>query len=69
MVGQNGSAPTTFVSTANGFRAFGQAEGDSSPVAFLRFGGYNAAGQIAFRADLLDGREVNVVGTRSAVNP
>ena len=108
LVGQNGSAPTTFVSTANGFQAFGQPEEDTSPVinalgsvaylgltletfgiligpgpdtsmviregdpllasnvAFLRFGGYNAAGQIAFRANLLDGREVIVVGTPPA---
>ena len=47
-------------------------EGDpllGSNVAFLRFGGCNAAGQIAFRADLLASRKVIVVGTRSAVNP
>ncbi len=44
-------------------------EGDpllGSNVAFLRFGGFNAAGQIAFRANLLDGREVIVVGTPTA---
>ena len=37
-----------------------------SNVSFLRFGGFNAAGQIAFRADLVDGREVIVVGSPPA---
>jgi hypothetical protein len=105
LIGQTGSAATTFVSAANGFQTFGQPEEDSSPiinalgnvaylgltletvgiltgpdpdtsmviregdpllgsnVAFLKFGGYNAAGQLAFRAGLLDGREVIAVGT------
>ena len=56
----NGRNPTGNMAIQVGDPLFG------STVAFLTFGAINAAGRIAFRATLLDGREVVAVATPPA---
>ena len=56
----NGPSPTGNMAIQVGDPLFG------STVAFLTFGAINASGQIAFRATLLDGREVVAVATPPA---